>query len=74
MNAGTLLEIGADVVNMMKTQGIIDPAGNFVEPSLDKIPELAAAIEAILKSHGVQTPDKLDKMIQLVPLVLAIAK
>jgi len=74
MNAGTLLEIVADTVNMLKTHGVIDPQGNFVEPTLDKVPELAAALEAILKSHGVQTPDKLDKMIQLVPLVLAIAK
>lgn len=74
MNAGTLLSIISDVINMLKTEGVIDPKGNFVEPALADIPKLAAALEVILKSNSVAMPDKIDKVIQLIPLVLAIAK
>lgn len=74
MNAGTLLELVADVINLLKTQGLIDPTGNFVEPSVVQIPALVSGLEAILKAKGVVVPEKLEKALQLVPLVLAIAK
>lgn len=77
MQAGTLLLIVADVIGVLKSQGFIAADGSFDENKFNDIPTdltLAGGIESILKQHGVAVPDKIDKILQIVPLVAAILK
>lgn len=77
MQAGTLLLIVADIIGVLKTQGFIAADGSFDENKFNDIPTdlaLAAGIEAILKQHGVAVPDKVDKVLQLVPLLAGLFK
>lgn len=72
MKAGILLLIFADVVSLMQTRGIITPEGDFDETKLDTVSEdaaFAAGVEAILVSHGVHIPGKVDQIIKALPLL-----
>jgi len=75
MKAGTLLQILAEIIAVLKTDGYIDAAGDFNEAKFNDIPsdlKLAGDIEAILKKYGVAIPAKIDQLFQVVPLVAGL--
>ena len=75
MNAGQLLQIVRDVITLLETNGILLPDGSFDQTKLDTIQEdveLGLAIEAVLKAHGLVVPEKVDKFIQILPLLAGL--
>lgn len=77
MNAGQLLLLISDLLALLKARGILLPTGVFDGTKLDTIQEdaeFAAAIEALLKLHGVHVPDRVDKIIALLPLLAGILR
>lgn len=75
MNAGTLLKIFRDVVVLLEVKGVISPDGSFDTSKLDTLQEdldFVAAVEALLKSHGLDVPNRVDKIIQLIPLLISL--
>jgi len=77
MNAGQLLQVVRDVVTLLESQGILLPDGSFDKTKLDTIEEdiaFAIALEGVLKVHGLVVPEKIDKIIQILPLLAAIIK
>lgn len=77
MNAGNLLLAIRDGISLLQSKGCLTPTGEFDEHVFNdvaKIAELAAGIESILKSHGVVIPDKLEKIIQILPLLAGLLK
>jgi hypothetical protein len=71
MNAATLLRINRDVITLLETSGVMTATG-FDDTKLDSIIEeatFAAAVEAILKKHGVAVPGNVDRVIQLLPII-----
>lgn len=77
MQAGTLLLILSDCVGVLKSQGFIATDGSFDETKFNDIPTdlaLAAAVEGVLKAHGVTVPTKVDQVLQLIPLVAVLFK
>lgn len=77
MKAGILLLIVKDVIALLQTSGIITATGEFDETKLDTLQEdaaFAAAVTAILETRGVDVPDKLEKVIQLLPLLAGLVR
>lgn len=77
MKAGTLLFIVADVVALLSARGILLPSGDFDEAKLDSIQEdveLAAAVAAVLEQHGVNVPDRVQRILAIVPLVAGFVR
>lgn len=77
MNAGQLLLVVKDVLGLLETGGILLPDGRFDQTKLDTITEDAAfglAIEGVLKKHGLHVPDRVDKILQILPLLAAVIR
>lgn len=75
MEIGTALKILRDVVNEMEVEGILKADGTFDQTKLDTIQEdvaFAAGVEKILEEHGLNIPAKVDKIIQIIPLIWGI--
>ena len=73
MKAGTLLLIIHDVIDVMRELSLIDANGDIVAPDAARDALIAQRVETILKNYGVSIPDTVDKVIQIIPLVLALA-
>lgn len=75
MRAGTLVQILGDFISLAEANGLILPDGAFVGPTdAQGITALAAGVESILKKHGVDVPAKVDAVVQMVPMFLALLK
>jgi hypothetical protein len=75
MKAGVLLFIFADIVSLLKSRGLVSEVGEFGDFSnVEKDLEFVAGVEAILKLHGIMTPDRVDKIIQILPLVASLVR
>jgi len=75
MNFGTGLKVTAEVIKLLENTGVISPTGEFVEPDTpEKWATLASRVEDILKHYGVHTPDRVDQIIQMLPLIFALVK
>lgn len=77
MNAGTLLKIAKDVIALMESQGLLLPDGSFDSAKFNSLTEdlsFAAGVEIILKNHGVDVPQIVDKVMAALPLLVAILK
>lgn len=75
MNVGTALFVVRDVVALLVNKGVLHPDGTFDQALLNSVTidlSLASGVEAVLKFHGVHTPDKVDKIIQLLPLLSSL--
>ncbi len=76
MNAATLLRIIRDVIALLDTSGFLTTTGfddvKFANIQADAT--LAAGIEDILKAHGVHTPDNVDRIIRLLPVLAGFIK
>ena len=70
MNAYQILSIFADIVNLLKNLGYMHTDGKFVfPPNAADEAALAGKIEQILKANGVDVPEKVDAVINLLPLI-----
>ncbi len=71
ITVGVLLSLAGAIGNALTEAGLLDPAGNFVgSPSPQQIGKAAATIETVLKSKGLNVPKNVDKIIQLLPVIL----
>ena len=72
MQAGTLLLIIAEVIQLLQAQGFIATDGTFDDQKFNDVASdlaLVGGVEAILKKHGVAVPGKVDEILQLLPLI-----
>lgn len=72
MNAGTLLKLIADVIDLLEAKGVITPSGDFDQAKLDTVQEdldFAAAVEDLLKAYGLNVPTRVDSIIKILPLL-----
>lgn len=72
MQAGTLLLIVHDVVEVLAAEGIITSTGDFDQTKFDSLQNdltFASAIEGVLKKHGVPVSGKVDAIIALLPSI-----
>ena len=71
MAAAQLLVIFAKLVEGAVEVGVINADGSgFTAPTPQQDAELAAMVESVLKTHGVNVPAKIDAVIQMLPLIL----
>lgn len=75
MNAGMLLLVVADVLSLLQAEAILLADGTFDSARLDTIQEdvaFGAKVEAILKRRGLDVPDRVDKIIALLPIIAGL--
>lgn len=72
MNAGQYLMFQTDVVTLMRTSAILRPDGTFDATKLDSASEDIAfglAVEKLLAPYGVTAPEKVQRFIDLLPMI-----
>lgn len=77
MNAGQLLQVVKDLVVLLEAQGILLPDGTFDQTKVDTIEEnidFAILVQKLLETHGVVLPDRVNKIIQIIPLLVGIIR
>lgn len=77
MKVGTLLLVFHDLIEDIVSLGVLDSNGNLFGAALDSLQEnleLVAVVEKRLKQHGVVIKDEIDKVINALPLILALLK
>lgn len=75
MNAGQLLLIARDLITLLVNVGILRVDGTFDQTKLDTLQEdlaFAAAVEAMLAARGLSLPDRVEKIIAILPLVAGL--
>lgn len=73
LNIGQVLVLQSQIIQALVANGVIDAQGNFVDDLQAEIKALTD-IETLLKSNGLVIPDKVDKIIQLLPLILTLVR
>jgi len=73
MNIGTALLILADVIKLLKGMMIIDDTGKFRAPTAAEDSIIASRVVAILENYGVDTPDQVEKILTILPVILSLA-
>lgn len=77
MNAGQLLLLIADVIGLLEAKGILLPDGRFDAMKLDTVQEdvaFAASIETVLEKYGLNVPERVSALIQLLPLIAPLVR
>lgn len=77
MKVGTLLLVLHDVIEDLVAVGVLDSNGNLYATALDSLQEglqLAVMVEKRLKQRGITVQENVDKVINALPLVLALIK
>lgn len=77
MKVGTLLLVFHDVIDDLLSLGVLDTSGNLYATALDSLQEdlqLVALVEKRLKQRGVSVQENVDKVINALPLILALIK
>jgi hypothetical protein len=77
MTAGNFLKVFRDVISLLEANGYLLPSGDFDEKKWNDIQadtQFVVALELILTKYGVVVPNKIDKIIQILPLVAALVK
>lgn len=72
MNAGQLLKVVKDIVALLEDSGVLLPDGTFDKSKLDTLQEdiaFAARVEGVLAKYGLDVPDKVNKVIAILPLI-----
>jgi len=72
MKVGTLLLILHDVIEDLVAQGLLNADGSFVSPTLAQDFDIAKHVENRAKQRGVVIQDEVDKIINALPLVIAL--
>lgn len=71
MKAHTLLLIVNDVIALLRSRGILTETG-FDQTKVDSVKEdaeLAADVARLLEQHGVNVPDRVEKVLAMLPLI-----
>lgn len=74
MKAAQLMAILAALLAIPAAVGIVDANGDFLTPTPTQDAEIAAAVEGILKAHGVTVPEKVDQVVGMLPFLLGLLK
>ena len=72
MKAATLMSLLGALLQIPAQIGLVDAAGNFLSPTPAQDAEMAAAVEAALKAHGVTVPSKVDAVMGMLPMILSL--
>lgn len=75
MNAGQLLFIVRDIIALLVSGAILKPDGTFDSAKLATLQQdlaFAEQIEHVLAVNGLHVPDRLEKILQILPLVAAL--
>lgn len=73
MEAGVALFVIRDGVNYLESKGLLKVDGKFGAFTPQNDAELAAVIQTSLEAHGFDVPDKVENVIKMLPLVMALA-
>lgn len=73
MKIGTLVKILADIIPILENDGLLDANDDFHEPTVQQWAALAGQIEAVLHNHGITVQENVDKVIQILPMVLSLS-
>ncbi len=74
LSIGVILKLAGEIEAILASDGLLDSNGDFITPlSPVAVSKSAAAIEALLVSKGVVVQNNVDKIIQLIPLILSLA-
>lgn len=74
MKVATLLKIIRDLTTHLESMGLILPNDDFGAPTPQQDAELALYVEQQLIKHGVQIPDKIVKVTELLPIILSMVR
>ncbi len=74
MKAAQLMSILGALLSVPAAIGIVDANGDFLTPTPNQDAQIAAAVEGILKAHGVTVPEKIDAVIAMLPFLLSLIK
>lgn len=72
MNAGQLIILARDVIDLLIDQEILHTDGTFDTSKLDTIAEdvaFAVKIENLLALHGLDVPERVTAIINILPLI-----
>lgn len=75
MNAGQLLLVVQALVGLLLAEGLLRADGTFDTSKLDTVQEdiaFGAKVEAVLEQHGLNVPDRVNKIIAVLPLVASL--
>lgn len=74
MKAGTLLLVIAGIIEILADKGLILPDGSFGDFSnLEADVQLANAVEDVLVKYGLDVPEKVTSIIQMLPIVMRLS-
>lgn len=75
MKAGTLLLLISEMIILLQKKGLITATGDFGDFSnITSDMDLVKGIEELLTQHGVTIPNRVDKVLTLIPLVVDLVK
>lgn len=72
MTVGMLLYVLRDVINYLDSHGMILSNGSVDFANLKNDLDFIAHVESSLKMHGADIPEAVDKIMQILPIVLQI--
>lgn len=72
MKVGTLLLILHDVIEDLVSLGLLNNEGDFIGPTLAQDFDIAKHVENRAKQRGIVIQDDVDKIINALPLVIAL--
>lgn len=74
MKAGTLLVVVAEIIQVLVAKNLILPDGTFGDFSnLEADVQLANAVEDVLVKNGLDVPEKVTSIIEMLPIVFKLA-
>jgi hypothetical protein len=74
MKAAQLMAILAALLAIPAAIGIVDVNGDFLTPTPAQDAQIAAAVEGVLKAHGVTVPEKVEAVVAMLPFLLGLLK
>ena len=74
MKVGTLLLILHDVIEKLVGMGLLTSDGNFLSPTLQQDLLIASMVEECVKTRGIVVQSEIDKILQVLPLVVSFIK
>lgn len=72
MKPAEILRVTSDLLLIPDKHQLIDVSGDFIVPTAQRWSSIASDVEAVLKARNVHTPDRLDAVLKLLPLVLQL--
>lgn len=72
MKVGTLLLILHDVIEKLVGMNILSTSGDFINPTVGQDVQIATMIEQAAKAHGVVIQSDVDKILNILPLVMSL--